>query len=67
MGDYQPIMIKIKQMTDTDSYPVIQIGVIQMQIGNLNIFGYDRMRMDQDLPYSYGGQIFTQLLTPDLQ
>ena len=36
-----------------------QIGIIQMQIGNLNNFGYDRMGMDRDLdlPYTFGGAI----------
>ena len=47
-------------------YAGLQIGIIQMQIENLNNFGYDGMRMDKDLPFKYGGQLFTQLTSPDL-
>ena len=36
-----------------------------MQIDNLNNIGYDGMRMDQDLPYTYEGQIFTELTAPN--
>ena len=37
-----------------------------MQIGSLNNFGYDSLRMDQDVPYIYEGQFFTQLTAPNL-
>ena len=37
-----------------------------MQIVNLNNLGYDRMRMDQNVPYPYGGQFCTQLTAPNL-
>ena len=30
------------------TYPGYLIGITDVQIGNLNTFGYDRMRMDQD-------------------
>ena len=30
------------------SYPTFEIVIIQMQIGNLNNFGYNRIRMDQE-------------------
>ena len=32
-------------------------SVLQLQIGNSNNFGYDRIRMDQDLPYAFRGNI----------
>ena len=32
----------------------------------LDNFGNDRMRMDQELPYTYRGQFFTQLTEPNL-
>ena len=38
-----------------------------MQIGYLNNFGYGRMKMDQELPYGYKGQFFTQRTAPNLQ
>ena len=34
--------------TRIHTYHVIQIGIIQMQIGNLNDFGLDKMGMDQN-------------------
>ena len=37
-----------------------------MQISNLNDFCYDRIRMDQGLPYTYEDQFSTQLTEPNL-
>ena len=52
---------KINQITDPDNiFRRLQIGITMMQIGILNNFGYARMRMDQDVPYTYEGQFCTQ-------
>ena len=37
-----------------------------MQIGNLNNFGYDRMKMDHDLPYTDWEPHCNQLTEPNL-
>ena len=39
-------------------YPALQIGIIQMQIGNLNNIDNDRMRMVQYLPYAIFHQTY---------
>ena len=49
-----------------DILHIPEIGIIQMQIGNLYNFGYDKMRIDQDLPNIYAGQFFIQLTAPYL-
>ena len=46
------------------TYPELQIVIIQMQIGNLNNFVDDRIRMDPYSPYTYGGN--PQLTAPNL-
>ena len=46
------IVTKINQIADPDYR-----SVKQMKIDNLNNFGYDRMSMDQDVPYTYEGQL----------
>ena len=49
------------------TYPGLLItGIIQMQIGNPTNYDYDRMRMDQDLPYTYGGQYSAHFTAPNL-
>ena len=57
----QPIMTKINQITNPDYR-----SVKQMQIGNLNNFGDDRMMIDQGLPYTDEGQFCTKLTAPYL-
>ena len=53
-------MAKINPMAVTDHI------YLWLQIGKLNSYGYDRMRMDQDLPYTYEGQFCTQLTTANI-
>ena len=54
-------------MTDAQiTYHGLQIGIIQMQISSMNNFGYDRTRIEQDLPFTYEGQFCTQLTAPYL-
>ena len=48
------------------TYSGLQFGIMQMQLGNLNNFDYDRMRMDQDLQSSCERQFSTQLTAPIL-
>ena len=51
-GTFQPIMTKINQIIDTN-YNTIFWVKDRHNSGN-DMLGYDRMRMDLDLPYTYG-------------